>query len=80
MSKLFTAIPDELVVLRQGGVYRQVPLFEYGGHVYAKFGSGFVGLRKPSSNYPTTKADVTYDIESLSFVPLFDDNRMLVPK
>ena len=40
----FTAIQEAQAILHSRGVYRQVPLFERGGHVYAKQGQGFVRL------------------------------------
>lgn len=40
----FTTIPDAFAVVHSTGVYRQVPLFERGGKVYAKHGVGFVRL------------------------------------
>jgi hypothetical protein len=78
MQKLFTIMVDEQVVLRQGGVYRQVPLYTYGNQIFAKFGSGFVGLHKPDHTNGTTKPDVTWEKDSLSFEPLFDNNRMVL--
>lgn len=80
MPNVFTVIPDEFVVLRQNGVFKQVTLYSYGEHVFAKYGSGFIGLRKPNGNYPTTKPDVTWVEDSLGFTPTYTDGKMAVPK
>lgn len=48
MANLFTQIPDGIAILKSSGVYRQVELYERAGLVYAKWGSGFVGLRQSS--------------------------------
>lgn len=45
----FTTIPDAFAVIHMSGVYRQVPLFERGGKVYARFGSGYVRLSNGGS-------------------------------
>lgn len=39
-----TAIPEGQAIVHSRGVYRQVPLYERGGKVYAKYGGGFVRL------------------------------------
>lgn len=40
----FTAIQEAQAILHSRGVYRQVPLFTRGGHVYARQGTGFIRL------------------------------------
>jgi hypothetical protein len=40
----FVVIPEAQAIIHSRGVYRQVPLFERGGRLYAKQGSGFVRL------------------------------------
>lgn len=39
-----TAIPEGQAIIHSKGVYRQVPLYERGGRIYAKHGAGFVRL------------------------------------
>ncbi len=40
----FTVIPEGQAIVHARGVYRQVPIYERGGHVYARFGGGMVRL------------------------------------
>lgn len=40
----FTAVPEAQAIVHARGVYRQVPLFEREGRLYAKQGTGFVRL------------------------------------
>jgi hypothetical protein len=75
---LFTIMVGKYVILRQNGVFRQAELYSYGDQVFAKYGSGYVGLRKPNSSYPTTKPDVTWLPESLDFKPTFKGQIMVV--
>lgn len=44
MMKFFSEIPEAQAILRQSGVYRQVPLYVRAGLVYAKYGSGYIRL------------------------------------
>lgn len=46
MSSLFHQIPDAFIVLCAKGVYRQAPVFVRENRLYAKWGSGFIGLRE----------------------------------
>ena len=55
---LFHKVEGGVVVLRSKGVYRQVDLYQRGGELFAKFGSGFIGLRR---NEGTTKPDVMWE-------------------
>lgn len=50
---LFHQIPNAFAILIGGGVYKQAPLFEYKGQVFAKYGAGYVGLRKNGTTHPT---------------------------
>lgn len=75
---LFTIIEGQFVVLRQNGVFKQVQLYQYGNRIFAKYGSGYIGLRKPSYNYPTTKPDVTWLPDSLSIEHKFIAQDMVV--
>lgn len=40
----FVPVPEGYALLRSKGVYKQVPLFEYGAFLYAKWGSGYISL------------------------------------
>jgi hypothetical protein len=40
----FTPIPEGQAIIHSRGVYRQVPIFERAGQIYAKQGGGFVRL------------------------------------
>lgn len=42
--QFFTAIPEGQAIIHGKGVYRQVPVFERDGKIYAKHGGGFVRL------------------------------------
>ncbi len=39
-----TAIPEGQAIVHSRSVYRQVPIYERGGKIYAKHGGGFVRL------------------------------------
>jgi len=41
---MFKELTGESAVIRKGGVYRTCDLYSYRGHLFAKFGSGFVRL------------------------------------
>lgn len=73
--KVFSPIDEGQAILREGGVYKQVPLFTYDGRVFAKHGSGFIGLYK--HNFATTKATVAW-VETTIAEPEYDSiGRML---
>lgn len=40
----FTAIPEGQAITHINGVYRQIPIFERGGKIYARHGAGYVRL------------------------------------
>jgi hypothetical protein len=40
----FSNVEDGHVLLRSRGVFRQEPLYQRGGRLYAKWGVGFIGL------------------------------------
>ncbi|GAA6176910.1 hypothetical protein [Sulfitobacter pacificus] len=42
--KYFSSIEEGQAIVQSKGTYRQVPLYERGGRVYAKYGAGFVRL------------------------------------
>ncbi len=45
---IFTLINGATVVIKTGGVYKQVEVAVYRGYLFAKFGSGYVMLHKES--------------------------------
>ena len=45
----FKPMPGETVVLVQNGTYKQADVFEWNGRVFAKFGAGFIRLRRDGS-------------------------------
>jgi hypothetical protein len=71
---------DEEIVLNCRGVYRVAPLFSRNGLVFAKFGSGFVGLYKPDvcGARGTTKVGLTYEEPSRSFNYTLPSGRLRV--
>lgn len=44
--ELFTVIEGAQAILIQKGVWRQVPLYERAGRIFAKWGQGYISLRK----------------------------------
>jgi hypothetical protein len=40
----FSQVDDAFVLLRSNGVFKQEPLYQRGGRLYAKSGTGFIGL------------------------------------
>lgn len=70
MADLFHQIPDGVAILQSGGVYKQVDLYERAGYIYAKWGSGFVGLR--SSSKGTSHPRVLW-VELEGITPHYDD-------
>jgi len=65
----FKEIEGEAAILVEGGVYRQVALFERDGYIYAKVGSGFIRLMADGA---TTKAKMRLDFMSFD-KPLYRD-------
>lgn len=53
---LFKRVPDGHCILSSNGVYKQCDLYEYNGHIYAKLGAGFIGLRESNGSRYTTLA------------------------
>lgn len=63
---LFKRVADAHCILLAGGTYKQADIYEYGGHLYAKAGSGFIGLREGNGSRHTTLAKTLWldiDIE-----------------
>lgn len=54
----FHQIEGAQAILRSRGVFKQVDLYVYGIRVFAKWGSGFIGLQKYQQG--TTKPDVSW--------------------
>jgi hypothetical protein len=53
----FKEIEGEGAIIQEGGVFRQVPLFERDGYIFAKLNGGFVRLMADGS---TSKAGGLY--------------------
>lgn len=53
---MFKRVPDAHCILLTGGTYKQADVYEYGGHLYAKNGAGFIGLREANGSRHTTLA------------------------
>jgi hypothetical protein len=69
---MFHEIPDSVVVLKtKGGVYRQTTAFSHRGQVFAKYGGGFIRLKKALNG--TTAPTVSWDEIELPFEIKFDD-------
>lgn len=74
----FTAIDEGFAIIRNRGVYRQAPLYEREGKIYAKHGSGFIRLlQNNGTTVPTIKwneidtphGSYTADMGGLSYTP-----------
>lgn len=68
MIDLFHEIPEGVVILRSGGIFRQAKVFRRGDGVYAAWGSGFIrlcgggGTSSPRVTYDALSAEgVSYD-------------------
>lgn len=73
---LFRKIDDVHVILSSKGVMQQVEAFERNGFIYAKKGSGFIGLR---SNHGGTTSPTTLWLEIEGLTPEYDDlGRMII--
>ncbi len=57
----FQEVQDGLVITLQKGIYRQSPLFQRDGYVFAKIGSGFVRLFKGGGTSVPTISWKDYD-------------------
>ena len=56
---------ESLVILFSKGVYKQVPIYERGGFVYAQHGTGFIQLRANSRTSFPGIAWVEHDLGDL---------------
>lgn len=75
---LFRKIDDVFVILSSKGVLQQVEAFERNNFVYAKKGSGFIGLR---SNHGGTTSPTTLWLEIEGYDPHYDElGRMVYMK
>lgn len=65
---LFHQVQDAHVVLQSKGVWRQATVFEHDGALYAKWGSGFIGLRMHFETKGTTLPSVIWShLEGVNF-------------
>lgn len=63
---LFHQVADAHIILASKGLYRQTTLFTRGTRLYAKWGSGFIGLRQWENG--TTLPHVRWEyIEGVEF-------------
>lgn len=62
----FHEIPDSVVVLVKGGVYKQTTAFVRGRHIYAKHGSGFVQLSRHGTGVSNLRVDA-FDVPGLKY-------------
>lgn len=74
---IFTAIKDGRVILQVNGVYKLVELAERRGHIYAKYGAGWVRLLQGER---TSKDKVGYQDINLPFTPDFDTLGRMIRK
>ena len=52
----FTAIPDAQAITTSKGVYRQVPVYQRDGKIYARHGNGFIRLMQGGvSSHPNVR-------------------------
>lgn len=56
---VFSEITGATVILRNGGVYRQVPIYLYKGQVFAKTGSGYIALHREQCGIGQTSVPKT---------------------
>lgn len=69
MLDLFKQLPDTVVILSRKGRWRQAPVFEWQGNLFAKFGSDFIGLREGPGSRFTTLPDVLWtDIQGVDYI------------
>ena len=72
---LFSVVDDARVILRSGGVYRQVKLYARGDRWYAGWGAGFIRLlSRGATSIPHVRwlyLDVPPDV---NYPPGFDPN------
>lgn len=72
---MFNVIPDEYVIIRSKGVFRQSKLYVRDNRIYAGHGSGFIRLTKNGTSVPTVYWD------EISIDPLYDKlDRMIREK
>jgi len=55
---LFHIVEDSQVILRYKGIWKQTPLYHRNEELYAKHGSGFIGLRNGGG---TTLSNVSWE-------------------
>ena len=74
MSKLFKPIEGSAVTICRRGIYYQTKVFERGGELYAKYGSGYIRLMKTGW---TSHGDVKWTDVDLPVDMLFEFLRLL---
>lgn len=63
---LFHQVQGAQVVLKSKGVFKQVDVFTYGERLFAKWGSGFIGLKQYDNG--TTIPNVAWEhIEGVAY-------------
>lgn len=67
---MFHQIPDSVVILKTRGVYRQTTAYGHKGFVFAKYGGGFIRLKKHLNG--TTAPQVSWDEIELPFEIKYD--------
>lgn len=68
---MFKKLEGDTVMLRQGGIYKPVDLYEWNGGLYAQLGGGYIRLRKDGT---TTKAGVDFvhmEVEAVIYADKF---------
>lgn len=71
MSPLFHRVDDSFAILRgRNGVFRQVDVYVYRGHLFARYGGGFIRLyHKGGTSVPAVFLDdlvgVSFSVDSL---------------
>ena len=81
MSKLFKPIEGSAIIIYSRGMYQQTEVFERGGELYAKRGSGYIRLMKTGcTSYGNTKwsdinlpADMGFEFTGLGAITLVDN-------
>ena len=81
MSKLFKPIEGSAVIIYSRGVYQQTKVFERGGELYAKWGSGYIRLMKTGwTSYGDVKwtdvdlpVDMLFELAGLGALTLVDN-------
>jgi hypothetical protein len=68
---MFHEIQGSSVILKSGGVFRQAKCYSYNGTVFAKWGNGFIKLKKYMNG--TSVPHVSWEAIDLPFTPTFSN-------